>query len=182
MKNLMAALLLTLLIAGNAFGQEGKLNKDVSKLAKAPLYVIEWANGKQLTSRGPELSLIAQTHIDKLEIFTGDEAIKRAGRKAKNGLVIVKVKEEAEILNLTALLEKYSIPSKNRRLPLYIDSNLVVNARNSFYSNTKIKSITIATESETGKKYISIITSNVKLKLDPNATYIRGLPTAAIKK
>lgn len=182
MKKSVLLLSVIFLLSTSLFAQTGKLNKDTSAYPKAPLYILKLADGRQAQTGGPVLSLIDHKEtIEKMEIVESSEATKLYNEDGKNGAIIITLKKDASLLTATELFENYKIKKRNRKLPLFIDSNLIKNAANNFYSTKKITRVTIAIESETGAKYISIITNNIKFKRDPNTIYIRGNATTAVK-
>ncbi|MES2486821.1 MAG: hypothetical protein V4581_12860 [Bacteroidota bacterium] len=181
MKNLIIAITTVLLSSANTFSQTGELNKDTSTFTTAPLYVVKLASGKTSTTSTSLLAMIDQHHIDAMEIYTDRKNVEQYGDKAKNGVVIITLKKDALIITQTEIFDKYKISKANRKLPVYLDSNLTHNSADNFYSANKIKSVKIAKEKGTGMKYISIITDFVRIPPDPNTFRIRGNVIGAVK-
>ncbi|MES2809808.1 MAG: hypothetical protein V4619_14350 [Bacteroidota bacterium] len=172
MKTLIIAITAVLFSSANTFAQTGKLNKDTSAFTTAPLYVVKLANGKASTTSTSLLAMIDQRHIDAMEVYTDRKNVEQYGDKAKNGVVIITLKKDALIITQTEIFDKYKISKANRKLPVYLDSNLTHNSADNFYSANKKGS---------GMKYISIITDFVRIPPDPNTFRIRGNVIGSVK-
>ena len=137
-----------------------KLNKDTSALVKKQLYFYKIDGSDSIYSAVPLLNLIDQGSISAMNILKDKSATDQFGPKAKNGVIIISLLQGTEILQANKVLDKYKISRKDRKLPLYIDSCLNRNNDKLFYPAKSIRSVTVASEKETGIKYISILTNN----------------------
>ncbi|MDB5003665.1 MAG: hypothetical protein JWQ34_1890 [Mucilaginibacter sp.] len=166
MRNL---IIITLLFFGTSItclAQQGKLNKDTSAFAKSPLYIIKFKNQTFKHLSTPMMSLLPQADIQEMEVLSGKKADSLYHGEGKNGVIIITVNKEVTTFTKDALFKKYNIKKTYKDLPLYIDSALTYKADNNMFVIDHIKTITVAKDNETGKKYISIITDVVKFKPD----------------
>lgn len=136
------------------------LNKDTSGPSQKPLYFIKIQGDNILFKTLPTLNLIGQEDITSMEVLKDKTTIDTYGEKAKNGVIIISLARGTEILQENKLLDKYNIDNRFRKLPLFVDSTLTQRSAEMVYVSTKIKSLTVANEKESGMKYISILTNN----------------------
>jgi len=158
MKRLFLFFVVCLLKITYCIAQQGVLNKDTSKFEKRPLYVLntEGAAGNM----GMQISdiIIDSQYIATVEGCMEGCNVAQYGAKAKNGTILIKLKPDVKLLTLNQLFNKFTIDKKDRKYAVFIDSTIAYHPANIVFQPETIKSVTIDKETNTGIKYISIIT------------------------
>ncbi|MDB5158528.1 MAG: hypothetical protein JWR50_3235 [Mucilaginibacter sp.] len=157
MKNLITLIILFSTIAGNSFAQQNKLNKDTSGFANEPIYILAVDSFAKSYRVNYAADFVDQYDIKNLEIQGPKEAEKKLDKiKAKHSLIKITMKKGIRLLTEQELLHQYGIPNKDKTLPVYVDSTLLYPLAKVMFQPECIKSVTIASDAETGSRYISI--------------------------
>jgi hypothetical protein len=64
-------------------------------------------------------------NIVSIDILSDSNTVSRYGDKAKHGVIVIKLKKNAELLQLEGLLNQFKIPEQDRKLNVCIDNMLV---------------------------------------------------------
>lgn len=160
MKNLLTACF-SIAITYSCLGQ-GKLDKDTSGFNKKPLIVIN--SSKSIQQETYNISMEAND-ISSIEVL----------KNSKNGVILITLKPDIEMLTINQLFDKYNIAKRKRILPIFIDSAIMYKPEMALFQLKTIKNILIQKEKETKLKYINIISVRPLIKPKPGEMYIRGL-------
>lgn len=137
------------------FGQTTyKLDKDTSGFKNRPLYVLKLPQQAPI----PTAALIIDVNdIDSISVKKDSESLKLYGKKARSGSIEIHLRDRASIVGYQQLLTDFNIPYANRDLPVFIDSAIAYQPKNTYFEISAVKSVKIAEEKATGMKYIIII-------------------------
>ncbi|TSJ43438.1 hypothetical protein FO440_04400 [Mucilaginibacter corticis] len=161
---------------GNGYRQQGKLLKDTNRFSsKSPFYLIKLNDQTIPYSAWSTLSLIGPEQIFDMNIYSGKKADSLYTGSGEKGLIIIRIKKDLPAYTRADFFKKYNIKKKYDNLPVYIDSAIAYHTEKFIFSETAIKSVTIAKDKETGFKFINILTTFPYIKYNPNELYIRGL-------
>lgn len=164
---------------GAGYRQPGKLFKDTAGLPpNSPHYIIKLNDQTIPYSAWSTLSLIGPEQIFDMNIYSGKKADSLYAGSGEKGLIIIRIKKHLPMYTRADFFKKYHIKKKYDTLPVYIDSAIAYHTEKFMFSETVIKSITIAKDKETGSKFINILTTFPYLKYSPNEINIRGLTSA----
>ena len=154
---------ITILLIGVAtlgFSQDGKLNKDTTNFSKSPLYVVQLEGDTNYHTVMPELSMVTPKNVKQMEILKDEPAITKFHERGKNGVIVITVKKETELLTEDELFDEFNIQKKLESLPLFLNNHIIAKSRDMVFTLSKIKSVSVAKEKGTSLKYISIITTD----------------------
>jgi len=73
-------------------------------------------------------------------------------------VVVIQLKKGVELLGFSQLLNTFNIPASKHNLPVFIDSAITYQIKNTYFETAAIKYIKIEQEKDTGTNYISIRT------------------------
>ncbi|SHN30351.1 hypothetical protein [Mucilaginibacter sp. OK098] len=151
------------------YGQTyNELNKDTTHYKNAPLYILQLPLADPIEATG---IIIRPVDIDSINVFKDSVHTKEYGKKAINGLILIKTKKSLKILTLSQLLMTYHITETD--LPVFIDSAITYKPGKYYFEPQMVKSAIIAKEKETGMKYVSISTLFPVHRLKSDETYIK---------
>jgi len=168
-----------LYFTGTGYRQQGKLLKDTNGFSsKSPFYLIKLNDQTIPYSAWSTLSLIGPEQIFDMNIYSGKKADSLYLGSGEKGLIIIRIKKDLPAYTRADFFKKYNIKKKYDNLPVYIDSAIAYHTEKFIFSETVIKSVTIAKDKETGSKFINILTTFPYIKYNPNEMYIRGLASA----
>lgn len=71
------------------------------------------------------LVLIPARHIESAEVLKGDDATGKFGDKAKDGAVILDVKQASELATIQDIYTRFAIPAAQQNLRVVINNQLV---------------------------------------------------------
>lgn len=141
-------------------GLPGKLNKNVVICKTYPLYLYKKEGDKLFREADPASFDVMNTwQLSSSDYIKPNVAIKRYGKKAKNGAVLLTYNKWIEFLNEPDFFERYKITGENTALEMFVDSAIVYRLHTWLYNTNYIRKVSIEVEKETGVKYISILTS-----------------------
>jgi hypothetical protein len=156
-----------ILLKSFSYGQQKlpmALDNDTSKYKYPPLWVIQMPNKNIIKLLGNVFSnMINPNLIDSIRIIKN--GIKEYGNDGRYGVVEITYRKNVDTTiinpdNLTQLLIKYKLNKKSKRLPVYVDSILVIHPENAYIEPGKLLSIKIEKEKTSGVKFIDILTTN----------------------
>jgi hypothetical protein len=175
MKIFSLTLLATLSLGLSCFAQEGKLDKNPEANLNSPLYILN-IKGKEFIFRNAIQtgSLMNQYQIKSMEVWKDSKTTARFGDKGKNGVIEITLTDSAKLINLKELLANFNIAKKDRKLPVYVDSTIVQYPKELILDPTSVKALTIATDTETQERYISIFSTTGRIKVTKGESRIRG--------
>jgi hypothetical protein len=154
--------------------------KGTSVSVKVPLYRLN-VDGSSNSYNGIYiLSIVDQADIKSMSILKDKEADEQFGAKGKNGVILITLNKDVQLVSTQELLRKFNIKKKDTRLPVFINRMLTYNSSDLGFKLDKIKAVNVETEPETGFKYINIIPIN-KANIHGNEIRIRGNAMAAAK-
>ena len=131
-----------------------KLDKDTAKYKNSPLYVLKVPQQVPI----PTANLVVNINdIDAINVIKNPESVKLYGHRAEFGVIEVSLKKHAALVNFDQLLTDYDIPYSDSNLPVFIDSVMTTQAKDTYFELTALKSVRIAEEKGTGMRYISIL-------------------------
>jgi hypothetical protein len=154
------------------------LNKDTSNFAKSPLYLLKPFGEQQTMRTLPVLGFLKQEDIATLEILKDKIADSLYGAKGKYGVIIIGLTSVVKVYTIPEFLEHYQIKKQDLNLPLYLDNNILCNTTGMAITQGLTKTVTVAREKSTGKKYINIISTNFP---DMNVPEKMSAPTQSQK-
>ncbi|MCO5949935.1 hypothetical protein [Mucilaginibacter flavidus] len=151
------------------YGQANhQLDKDTTRFKNAPLYILQLPLADPLEASG---IIIKPDNIESINVFKDGANTKEYGKKAINGLIIIKTKKTLKLLSINQLLTLNHI--KNNGLPLFIDSAIANMPGTYYFEKEMVKSVKVETEKETGMKYINIATLFPVHRLKSDEIYIK---------
>ncbi|MFC3365007.1 hypothetical protein ACFOG5_17640 [Pedobacter fastidiosus] len=123
-------------------------------IANSPLYVVNDIEDFNLIG----FSAIDPKDIESMNVFKYAEVKDKYGDKAKNGVIAIKLKKNVKLLTLDKLLGK--LKKRDRNLPIYINSEKLINRDGIYLSQAKIESVKVAEKSSDKikeERYINIL-------------------------
>ena len=123
------------------------LDKDTAKYKNSPLYIIK------VPQQPAQLStnlVIVINDIDSVSVHKSEESVKLYGKAAINGSIEIRLKPGSALINFERLLTAFEIPVSNINLPVFIDSAIAYQPKNTFFEPAAIKYVKIERETETG--------------------------------
>jgi hypothetical protein len=114
--------------------------------------------------------LLDPDKIESLDIRKGENAVSAYGEKAKNGILVIHLKKNAQILRFEQLLEQYNISTTDRTLHVCINNVQVGDTKKLLIEKDNIASVEVVTDTRwitpaipgPEERYINILTRKEK--------------------
>jgi len=151
-----------------------KLNKDTTQFAKSPLYLVKLDGQANYYTVMPQLGLIEQSDIVQMEILKDKMADEQFHEKGKNGVIIITLKKETDLLTMDQLFDRFNIKKKFKNLPLFLNNNITAKLTDMVFAVKNIKSVSVEKEKGTGLKYLSIVSTDSAINIRGSDFKIRG--------
>ncbi|HTE00932.1 MAG TPA: hypothetical protein VK668_16690 [Mucilaginibacter sp.] len=171
MKQLLLLVLFTLLGQCICYSQTiYELDKDTAKYMNAPMFIFQISQLEVVKSTS--MFYVSPMAIDSISVYKDAKTTEQYGLGAKNGVILIKLKQGTRLINLNQLYDKFNI--RERGFPVYIDSAIAYHPKGIYLQSGYIKSAKIEAEKSTGEKYISLISGNPINRPKKGTIYIRG--------
>ncbi|HEY5326626.1 MAG TPA: hypothetical protein VIJ27_06475 [Mucilaginibacter sp.] len=118
--------------------------------------------------------VIKPSDIDSINVFKDIQSENEYGKSGNNGVIVVVLKLGIKLINFDDLLKTYNINGSAGNLPVFIDSVVAYQPKNTYFELTAIKYVKVDNEKGTGIKYISIRTIYPIHRRTEDEIYIRG--------
>ncbi|MFD3003778.1 hypothetical protein ACFS7Z_25705 [Pontibacter toksunensis] len=118
-------LLLTCCLTIQAQGSEPQFfppasqNVHVTTTVARPLVVID---AKETTM---EALILDKEEIQSIKVYKGDKAVEKFGRKGKDGVVVMELKEAVPLARLAEVLKHFNVTEQAKKLTIAIDGRHV---------------------------------------------------------
>lgn len=97
-------------------------------------------------------------NIESINVFKDSSAFAKYGVKSKDGVIVINIKKEVEILRLKTLLEKYLPNQDYINIPIKINDKLIQYPQLILVDTSEILKLEMTNNEKSGNKIIQIIT------------------------
>ena len=137
---LLTILAFTFTITGNAQGNRSRI-KHSNPASASPYVLID-----SFETEMQWINAIEPEQVESVNVLKGVQAQALYGDKAKAGAIIVKTKPGTDLLRLNAILDKYNIPAKDRKLRVAVNNTLIKDPQLMLISASQLLGVEITSD------------------------------------